>query len=178
MAKCIFSFTLWGLRLTNKVDIPCPAAELRVLCVPNPGSVSELVAVPIHSPRFAVIELDLSQAEIRQRVQLGCFGYAIVICVLPQPKARKDRIVPGYETVAVAAVLRDVKNGERQEPIFLGTGGLHGEVAEQLPSGVDRVVSVTVKSQPRIIGIGCRPGQSIKRSVAGDIEIYPICRVG
>lgn len=107
-------------------------------------------------------------------MQFGCLGDSVVIRVLPQPQTRKDRVVPGYETIAIAAILRVVKNCECQEPIFLRAGRLRSKIAEQLSSGVDRVVAVTVEGQPCIIAVRRRPGQPIRRSVAVDVEIHSI----
>lgn len=90
-----------------------------MICPINLSAVTENVAVLVLAARFFVSQGDCFDAQHGQREQLGRFRDAVVIHILPEAEARKDRVSFANGFIAVAAIQGLVIFRKRPEAVSL-----------------------------------------------------------
>src|SRR5579863_3996181 len=116
----------------------------------NRGFVAKPIAELIGAPGLLITQGEGVHAQFWKTVQLVWLRYAIVIFINPQNQMREDLIPTVDDTVAVAAALRLVELGQRQETVRIAGLGLLGHIAEEFSAAVDLSIVVPVQRQERI----------------------------
>src|ERR1051326_7887942 len=112
-------------------------------------------------------------------MQLGAFRDAVMVSVLPQTQACKDRVGLINRAVSVSAVCGVIVFGQSKESVRRYAKrrfGLWCVVAEEFATVIDLPIVAVIKDQPRIIRIRCGPGESLFDTVAVNVEIHSILR--
>ena len=82
-----------------------------------PGS--ELIAKCVSPFRRFVIQINSGDSQVPQGVQLVCLRDTVVVCILPQPQLREDRIATVNPAVFVTAIIGPIVFRQRQESVCL-----------------------------------------------------------
>jgi hypothetical protein len=83
------------------------------------GPVPKLIAKCISPFRRFVIQINSGDPEGPQGVQLVCLRDTVVVCILPEPQLREDRIASVNPAVSVTAVAGLIVLRQRQESVCL-----------------------------------------------------------
>jgi|SRR6516162_8903214 len=112
-------------RRGEQEHVPGPTVStLRVgIVFVNLCSVTEAVAVLVHSIRQFIVQRDPINTEFRKPVKLVRFRDAVVVGVDPQTKLGVDRVAAVDDAVSVTAIFRLVEYRQRQKAMGSSDGG-------------------------------------------------------
>src|SRR6516165_10702280 len=146
-------------RRGEQEHVPGPTVStLRVgIVFVNLCSVTEAVAVLVHSIRQFIVQRDPINTEFRKPVKLVRFRDAVVVGVDPQTKLGVDRVAAVDDAVSVTAIFRLVEYRQRQKAIGFVGRGLGSDVSKQLGAIVDPAVAIPVQSKEGVRGTGSSP---------------------
>jgi len=94
-----------------------------------------------------------------------------MIRVLPQPKARKDRVFPVDKAIAVAAIFWFIEFRECQKSVLVRSRRLRSEITKQFRPALDGSIAIAIESEPGIIRPSRGPSKSVSGAVTVKVEI-------
>src|SRR6266480_1507717 len=94
-----------------------------------------------------------------------------MICVLPQPEAGKDGVLPVNKAIAVAATFCFIQFRQCQKSVLVTSRRLWSEIAKQFRPVVDRSIAIAIEREPGIIRPCGRPSKSVSGGVTVKVEI-------
>jgi hypothetical protein len=131
--------------------VPRPARDISRNTTLNLRSILELITKSIDALRLLEIQLERRHVQGFKRVKLFQFRDPVVVRVLPEPQAGKDRVALIDQPIAIASVDSFVKFRQGQKSVLVRRWWLQGKVTKQFSAIIDGPVCVAIQCEPRVI---------------------------